>query len=69
MHWLSRNQHLLAAAAIMIGVTAAWFAMPRIMLMVSDGGPLVGALVAIAFMVAFFGIFWLRSRLQRRDEP
>jgi hypothetical protein len=55
-----------AAAAILAAFAAGWLLMPRIMLMVSDGGPVLGVLVAIAFMLAFFAILWLRARHQRR---
>ncbi len=55
-----------AAAAILAAFAAGWLLMPRIMLMVSDGGPVLGGLVAIAFMLAFFAILWLRARHQRR---
>ena len=62
------HQPLIAAAVIMIVFGGAWFVMPRLMLLVSGGGPVVGALVAIAFMLAFFGVLWLRARHQRRSD-
>ena len=52
----------------MVALFCGWLLMPRIMLLVSGGGPLVGALVAIAFMLAFFAVLWLRARHQRRIE-
>ncbi len=61
-----RYEPLIAAAVIMIVFGGAWFVMPRIMLLVSGGGPVVGVLVAIAFMLTFFGVLWLRARHQRR---
>jgi hypothetical protein len=66
MTWLKRHESLIAAAVIMIAVTAGWLLMPRLMLLVSGGGPLVGAAVAVAFMLAFFAVLWLRARHQRR---
>lgn len=57
---------LIAAFLIMAAVMAGWFAMPRLMLMISDGGPIAGLALAVAFMLAFFGIFWLRGRYQER---
>lgn len=66
MAWLKRHEPLVAAAVIMIAVTAAWLLMPRLMLLVSGGGPLVGVAVAVAFMLAFFGVLWLRARHQSR---
>ena len=63
-----RYEPLVAAALIMLVFGGAWFVMPRIMLLVSGGGPVVGVLVAVAFMLAFFGVLWLRARHQRRLE-
>ncbi len=63
-----RYEPLVAAAVIMLVLGGAWFVMPRIMLLVSGGGPLAGVLVAVAFMLAFFGVLWLRARHQRRIE-
>ena len=50
----------------MVAMVAGWLVMPRLMLMVSGGGPLVGVAVAIAFILAFFAVLWLRARRQRR---
>ena len=57
-----------AAAVILAAFAAGWLVMPRIMLMVSGGGRIAGVLVAIAFMLAFFAIFWLRARRQRYSD-
>jgi hypothetical protein len=35
---------------------------------VSAGGPVAGVLVAIAFILSFFGVLWLRSLWQRSAE-
>jgi len=61
-----RRGALIASALILILTVAGWFAMPKIMLMVSGGGPFVGMAVAILFMLAFFAVLWLRARHQRR---
>jgi hypothetical protein len=53
---------------ILAAFAAGWLIMPRIMLMVSGGGRVAGVLVAIAFMLAFFAIFWLRARRQRHSD-
>ena len=63
-----RYEAPIAAALIMIVFGAAWFAMPHIMWLVSGGGPVVGALVAVGFMLAFFGVLWLRARAQQRAK-
>ncbi|MGH6926360.1 MAG: hypothetical protein ACRED5_21745 [Propylenella sp.] len=68
MAWLKRHEPLIAAAVIMVAVTAGWLMMPRIMLLVSGGGPLAGVAVAVAFILAFFAVLWLRARRQRRFE-
>jgi hypothetical protein len=62
----ARRGPLVAAAIILVIVVAGWLVMPRIMLMVSGGGPFAGVAVAIAFMLAFFAVLWLRARHQRR---
>jgi hypothetical protein len=62
----ARRGPLVAAAIILVVVVAGWLVMPRIMLMVSGGGPFAGVAVAIAFMLAFFAVLWLRARHQRR---
>ena len=59
---------LVAAAIILAAVCAGWVLMPRLMLMVSGGGPFIGALVAVLFILAFFAVLWLRARHQRRKE-
>ena len=63
-----RYAPLVASAAILIVVVIGWLVMPRIMLLVSGGGPFAGVAVAIAFMLAFFAVLWLRARHQRRSE-
>jgi hypothetical protein len=63
-----RHAPFVAAALILAAVVAGWLLMPRIMLMVSGGGPLAGVAVAILFILAFFAVLWLRSRYQRRFD-
>ena len=57
---------LVAAALIMAAIVGGFLLMPRIMLLISGGGPMIGALVAILFILAFFAVLWLRARHQRR---
>jgi len=59
---------LIAAAIIMTAVFAIMLAMPKIMALVSWAGPFGGIAVAVAFMLAFFGVFWLRSRAQKKPD-
>ena len=49
--------------AVLVG---GWLAMPRLMHLVSGGGPLIGVAVGIAFIMAFFAVLWLRAYQQRR---
>lgn len=63
-----RRGALIASALILVLTVAGWLAMPKIMLLVSGGGPFVGMAVAILFMLAFFAVLWLRARHQRRIE-
>jgi hypothetical protein len=59
----------LIASALIIGVTVAgWLLMPKIMLLISGGGPVVGAAVAVLFILAFFAVLWLRARHQQRSH-
>jgi hypothetical protein len=66
MSWLKNNEPAVAAAAILVVVVLGRLAMPKIMLLISGGGPFLGVAVAILFMLAFFGVLWLRARQQRR---
>jgi hypothetical protein len=61
-----RRGAMIAAALILVVTVAGWFAMPKIMLLVSGGGPYVGMAIAILFMLSFFAVLWLRARHQRR---
>ena len=63
-----KTSALIAAAIIMIAVFAIMLAMPKIMALVSWAGPFGGITVAVAFMLAFFGVFWLRSRAQNKPD-
>jgi hypothetical protein len=57
---------LIASALIISATVAGWLIMPKVMLLISGGGPFVGVAVAILFMLAFFAVLWLRARHQRR---
>ena len=64
---LSETQSsLVAAALILLALVAGWLAMPRLMLLVSGGGPLAGLAVAVLFLLSLFAVLWLRARHQRR---
>jgi len=59
---------LVAAAVILIGFGLVAYYMPAIMLALGETSPLAGGLVAVLFVVAFFGVFWLRGRSRRGGE-
>lgn len=58
---------LIAAAVILIGFGLLAFFMPTIMLALGEVSPLAAGVVAVLFVAAFFAVFWLRSKRQRRD--
>ncbi|MGQ7793480.1 hypothetical protein ACUN0C_13805 [Faunimonas sp. B44] len=55
-----------AAGIILAGTALVLLLMPRLMAAVSGGGPWAGLAVALAAMLAFFGVFWLRARYKAR---
>lgn len=61
----STRNAALAAAIILAGFGIVGYYMPLIMLALGTVSPLAGGLAAALFVVAFFGIFWLRGRRQR----
>ena len=61
----SRNAAI-AAALILGGFGLAAFYMPTIMIAVGNYSTVAAGIVAVAFVAAFFLVFWLRGRSQRR---
>lgn len=59
---------LIAAALILVGFGLVAFYMPSIMLMLGTASPVAGGIVAVLFVAAFFGVFWLRGRSRSRGE-
>lgn len=57
-----------AAAVILVGFGLAAFVMPQVMLAVGDASPVAAGAIAVLFVAAFFGVFWLRSRAQKRRD-
>ncbi|WP_292897045.1 MULTISPECIES: hypothetical protein [unclassified Nitratireductor] len=55
-----------AAALILIGFGVVAYLMPRIMLAIGAYSPWVAGVVAVLFVLAFFMVFWLRARVQRK---
>ena len=52
----------IAAAVILLGFGLVAYFMPTIMLAVGKWSTAAAALVAVAFVAAFFVVFWLRGR-------
>ena len=61
----SRNAAI-AAALILGGFGLVAFYMPTIMIAVGNYSTVAAGVVAVAFVAAFFLVFWLRARSQRR---
>jgi hypothetical protein len=60
----SRNAAI-AAAIILGGFGLGAFYMPTIMIAVGNYSTVAAGIVAVAFVAAFFLVFWLRARSQR----
>ena len=58
----------IAAAVILIGFGLVAYFMPTIMIAVGDYSLWAAGAIAIAFVAAFFLVFWLRGRSQRRRQ-
>lgn len=58
----------IAAAIILIGFGIVAFLMPRIMLAVGDYSTVAAGVIAVGFVAAFFLVFWLRARVQKRRD-
>ena len=58
----------IAALVILLGFGLVAFYMPTIMLWLGGLSPYAGGAAAALFVLAFFGVFWLRGRSQRRKQ-
>jgi protein-S-isoprenylcysteine O-methyltransferase Ste14 len=56
----------IAAAVILVVVGVGFFILPKIMLWLGTYSPWLAATFGALFVLAFFLIFWLRARYQRR---
>ncbi|MBE0694705.1 MAG: hypothetical protein IH590_16600 [Aquamicrobium sp.] len=56
----------IAAALILLGFGVVGYYMPAIMVWLGELSPFAGGAAAALFVLAFFGVFWLRGRSQRR---
>jgi hypothetical protein len=62
----STRNAAIAAAVILGGFGLGAFYMPTIMIAVGNYSTVAAGIVAVAFVAAFFLVFWLRARSQRR---
>jgi len=56
-----------AAALILGGFGLVAFFMPTIMLALGDISPILAGVAGAVFVLAFFGLFWLRGRARKGD--
>lgn len=64
----STRNAAIAAVLILLGFGLVVYFMPVIMLLLGDVSPYAGGVAAVLVVLAFFGVFWLRSLWQRRGE-
>jgi hypothetical protein len=64
----SNRNAAIAAAVIMIGFGVFAYFLPTIMLAVGNISPAAAGIIAVLFVAAFFLVFWLRGRSQRRKN-
>lgn len=64
----SNRSAAIAAAIILGGFGLVAFYMPTIMLAVGEFSTVAGGAIAILFVAAFFGIFWLRARWRGGED-
>ena len=62
------TRNAIAAFLIVGGFGLAAYFMPSIMLAVGQFSTFAAAVLAILFVLAFFGVFWLRSRWQKKEN-
>ena len=58
----------IAAAIILVGFGLLFFLMPKMMLWIGGFSPLIAAIFGTLCVLAFFLVFWLRARQQRKDD-
>lgn len=65
----SENRNAAFAAAVLIAVfgVGAYY-MPTVMLAVGNVSTAAAGVIAALFVMAFFGVFWLRGRSQNKKR-
>lgn len=62
----SNRNAAIAAFLILAGFGIVGYYMPAIVVWLGGISPYAGGAAALLFVLAFFGIFWLRGRSQRK---
>ena len=60
----TRNNAIAAAIILVVAMSLLYF-MPKIVLGIGQYSPALGFAVGAAIILAFFGVFWLRSRYKK----
>jgi membrane protein implicated in regulation of membrane protease activity len=63
----TRNAAIAAAWIILLFGIGAFY-LPTVMLAVGNVSTVLAGIVGVAFVLAFFMVFWLRSRNQRKNQ-
>lgn len=64
----STRNSAIAAAVILLVFGVVGFYMPNIMMKLGESSPIAGGIAAVLFVLAFFGVFWLRGRMRGADK-
>ena len=62
----NNRSNAIAAAVILVGFGLFAYFMPTIMLDIGSVSPIAAGAVVVLFVVAFFVVFWLRARSQKK---
>lgn len=62
----SNRTSLIAAALIMLVAGVLLYTMPTIMLWIGSFSPALAGVFGALCVLAFFAVFWIRSRYQKR---
>jgi hypothetical protein len=61
-----RRSPAIAAAIILVCAGLVIYLLPSIVLWIGNYSPVLAIIVGVCLLMAFFGVFWLRARYQRR---
>ncbi len=59
----------IAAGIILLVATAVLYLMPNVIVWLGDISPWLGTGFGVLVILAFFFVFWMRARYQRRNGP